>query len=72
MVLNESSEADVGWQISIPSEDEKIDDDLDLDPGSPGSWGRKLSHGVDAHATSQVTLMDQWIVDRELCVCVFL
>ena len=72
MALNESSEADVGWQISMPSEDEKMDqmdDDLDLNPEqSPGSrWSRRSSHSVESG--TQVTLMDQITRSSELCVC---
>ena len=75
MALNESSEADVGWQISMPSEDEKldeIDDDLDLNPEhSPGSrWSRRSSHSVESG--TQVTLMDEITGSSELCACFFL
>ena len=74
MALNESSEADVGWQISMPSEDEKMDqmdDDLDLNPEqSPGSrWSRRSSHSVESG--TQVTLMDQITGSSELCVYFF-
>ena len=60
MALNESSEADMGWQISVP-EDKKMDqmdDDLDLDPQqSHGSWwSRRSSHSVESG--TEVTVMD--------------
>ena len=67
MVLNESSEADVGWQISMPSEDETMDD-LDLDPES--RWSRRSSHEVESSAI-QVNLMDQIAGSSELCVMFF-
>eukprot|EP00434_Breviolum_minutum_P029015 symbB.v1.2.025664.t2/scaffold2506.1/size77480/1 len=44
LALNTSSEADMGWQISVP-EDEKMDDDLDPQQ-SHGSWrSRRSSYG---------------------------
>lgn len=75
MALDEFSEADVGWQISMPSEDEKLDemdDDLDLNPEqSPGSrWSRRSSHSVESG--TQVTLMDPITGSSELCACFFL
>ena len=67
MVLNESSEADVGWQISMPSEDETMDD-LDDPERSPGSrWSRRSSHEVESSAI-QLNLMDQITGSSELCV----
>ena len=49
MALNESSEADVGWQISMPSEDEKMDQmDDDLDPEQISVSQRRSSHSVES------------------------
>jgi len=71
MALNvSSSEADMGWQISVP-EDEKMDqmdDDLDLDPQqSHGSWwSRRSSHSVESG--TEVTVMDH---EKVSCVYFF-